>query len=45
MNNYVTPEIELVGNVSDVITSSPGTNSPTVNMGGGIWDLEIEKQP
>jgi len=42
MKNYIKPEVELVElNTSDIITTSPGTETPKHEEGGGIWDLTI----
>ena len=42
MKNYIKPEIELVKlNKSDIITSSPGTETTPRDENEGIWDLSI----
>ena len=42
MKNYITPEIEVVElQVNDIITSSPGTETPPYEENDGIWDLSI----
>ena len=41
MKNYINPEIEVVEvNVNDIITTSPGTETPSVEENDGIWDLD-----
>ena len=42
MKKYINPEIEVVEvNTSDVITTSPGTETPRCEESDGIWDLSI----
>ena len=42
MEKYVSPEIEVVLlNVSDVITTSPGTETSPQDETDGVWDLNI----
>ena len=42
MKKYLNPEIEVVEvNVSDVLTTSPGTETTPKDEGDGIWDLDI----
>ena len=42
MKNYITPEIEAVElQASDVITTSPGTETPWYEESDGIWELGI----
>ena len=39
---YVNPEIEVIEiNTSDVITTSPGTETPWYEESDGIWDFSI----
>ena len=40
MKNYINPEIEIIEiDARDVITTSPGTESPIIGGGEGIWDF------
>jgi hypothetical protein len=42
MKNYTDPEIEIVKvRSADIITTSPGTETPTYEENDGIWDLSI----
>ena len=42
MKNYLTPEIEVVEVMtSDIITSSPGTETPPYEENDGIWEFGI----
>ena len=42
MKKYSFPELEVVElNASDVITTSPGTETPWYEESDGIWDLSI----
>ena len=42
MKKYINPEIEVVEiSVNDVITTSPGTETPGYEENDGIWDLSI----
>ena len=43
MKKYITPEIEVVeAKASDIITTSPGTETPWYEESDGIWDFSIE---
>ena len=42
MKNYTNPEIEIVEiNTSDIITTSPGTETSPQDETDGVWDLNI----
>ena len=42
MKNYTNPEIEIVEiNTSDIITTSPGTETSPKDETDGVWDLNI----
>lgn len=42
MKNYIDPEIEIIKVKSDdIITTSPGTETPWYEESDGIWDLSI----
>ena len=42
MKNYIDPEIEIIEVKSaDIITTSPGTETPWYEESDGIWDLSI----
>ena len=42
MKKYVNPEIEVIElSVSDVITTSPGTETPWYEESDGVWEIEI----
>ena len=42
MKKYMNPEIEVVElSVNDVITTSPGTETPWYEENYGIWGLSI----
>ena len=42
MKKYITPEIEIEKlSVNDVITTSPGTETPWYEESDGIWELNI----
>ena len=42
MKNYIDPEIEIIEVKSaDIITTSPGTETPPYEESDGIWDLSI----
>ena len=42
MKKYINPEIEVVEVMpSDIITSSPGTETPWYEEGDGIWEFGI----
>ncbi len=41
-SNYEAPSVMLIStNASDIITSSPGIESPIRTDGDAIWDLDI----
>ena len=40
MKKYINPDVEFVEVIaSDIITSSPGTETPWYEENDGIWDL------
>ena len=42
MKKYLDPEIEVVEiNAKDIITTSPGTETPKLEENDGIWDLNF----
>ena len=42
MKNQTNPEIEVVEiQVNDILTTSPGTETPWYEENDGIWDLSI----
>ncbi len=42
MKKYKAPEIEIIEVMGeDIITSSPGTETPTITEQDPIWDLDI----
>ena len=42
MKNYVNPEIEVFElSSNDIITSSPGTETPWYEESDGVWELNI----
>lgn len=42
MKNYINPEIEIIKiESSDIITTSPGTETTPKDESDGIWDLDI----
>ena len=42
MKNYVNPEIEVAElSVKDIISTSPGTETPWYEETDGIWDFNI----
>ena len=42
-NIYNSPEIEVMKlETEDVITTSPGTETPAYDENDGIWDLSID---
>ena len=42
MKKYMNPEIEVVEvQTSDVITTSPGTETSVQDENDGVWDLNI----
>ena len=44
MKNYTDPEIEIIEVKSaDIITTSPGTETPKYEENDGIWDLDINQ--
>ena len=41
-NNYETPDFEIINtSKNDVITTSPGTETPWYEENDGIWDMNI----
>ena len=43
MKKYMNPEIEIADiKLTDIITTSPGTETPWYEESDGIWDLEIK---
>ena len=43
MKKYVNPEIEVIElSVCDVITTSPGTETPWYEENDGIWEIGID---
>ena len=43
MKNYINPEIEIIEiESSDIITTSPGTETTPKDETDGIWDLDID---
>ena len=45
MKKYVNPEVEVIEvNTSDVITTSPGTETPWYEESDGIWEFGISLQ-
>ena len=43
MKKYINPEIEVLEiKANDVITTSPGTETPWYEESDGIWDLNID---
>ena len=41
MKKYLNPEIEIIElSSNDIITTSPGTETPSVEETDGIWDLD-----
>ena len=43
IKKYVSPEAEVVKVMtSDIITTSPGTETPPYEENDGIWELEIK---
>ena len=43
MKNYINPEFEIVEvRSSDIITTSPGTETTPKDETDGIWDLDID---
>ena len=42
MKNYINPEIEVVEvKASDIIVTSPGTETPWYEESDGIWEFSI----
>ena len=42
MKKYVNPEIEIVKlSAEDIITTSPGTETPWYEESDGIWELNV----
>ncbi len=42
MKSYTTPEVTIIEvAMDDIITASPGTETPITEGGNGIWDLEF----
>ena len=42
MKKYISPEIDVVEiEVKDIITTSPGTETPPKDDNDGIWDLDL----
>ena len=42
MKKYITPEIEVLEvKTSDIITSSPGVETPWYEESDGIWEMGI----
>ena len=43
MKKYITPEIEVAEvTASDIITTSPGTETPWYEESDGVWELNID---
>ena len=43
MKNYKNPEIEVAEvTASDIITTSPGTETPWYEENDGIWELSVK---
>ena len=43
MRKYNNPELEIVElDVTDIITTSPGTETTLKDDNDGIWDLDLE---
>jgi hypothetical protein len=41
-NRYFSPELEVIElRADDIITSSPGTETPSVEENDGVWDLDL----
>ena len=42
MKKYMNPEIEVVEvQVNDILTTSPGTETPWYEESDGIWELNV----
>ena len=45
MKKYMNPEIKIVEvQVTDVLTTSPGTETPWYEENDGIWEISIDPQ-
>ena len=45
MKKYINPEIEISEvDLNDIITTSPGTETPKYEENDGVWDLDIANQ-
>ena len=43
MKKYMNPEIEVVEvQVNDILTTSPGTETPWYEENDGIWELSVK---
>ena len=43
MKKYISPEIDIVEiETSDIITTSPGTETTLKDDNDGIWDLDLD---
>ena len=43
MKKYISPEIDIVEiEMSDIITTSPGTETTPKDDNDGIWDLDLD---
>ena len=46
MKKYMNPELEVVEvNASDVMTTSPGTETPTMDETDGNWQMGVTINP
>ena len=42
MKKYMNPELEIVElNITDIITTSPGTETTPKDDNDGIWDMDL----
>ena len=42
MKKYVNPEIEVVEvQVNDILTASPGTETPWYEENDGVWEISV----
>ena len=42
MKKYMNPELEIVElNITDIITTSPGTETTPKDETDGIWDMDL----
>ena len=42
MKKYMNPELEIIElNITDIITTSPGTETTPKDETDGIWDLDL----